>query len=695
MSASFSGVRSTCSSLPFRIAALALTALGLVPLANLLSGGHAVPWWHDAVHEWATTGLGIVIVALLAARLFGERLDAMTQRAVRLLESPSSRAFAMGAALLVFVLSAFFAQYCFAGTAYSVDEIAQRWHAQMLLAGRLYLPVNAHPEFFSTNEVLDAGGKWFSQFPIGGPSVIAIGLLLGAPWLVNPVLAAFTACNLYRFSSRCFDETTARASTLLFAASPFVLLMSASEMNHVATLAFVSLALAELTTWATSENPRSVARSAVLVGLAIGAAATVRPMDAALAALVIGVFQASVAWREPGRRRSLLVQCVAGALPLALLLYANARTTGDPFLFGYDALNGPAHRPGFHVDPQGVAFTPIRALTITSGYLMKLNRYLFEWPIPGLLVIVAALATMRRVSRWDLLLLGLVGAIVGGYALYWFDGFFVGPRFLYSAVPAFVIFTARAPQGVAAWLRERRRWPVAARAALLVVPLCVTYAWAVPTGVSSVQLRAFYYRQQRAKLKVDLDREVAAAGLTHALVFVPESWHARLVARLRTLGMRPLDATHALETVDACALQGALDAEDSLPAPNLGARLTRVLATARAAGEAALVSGMPTEEVIALVPGAMPTPACLREAALDQQETMPYALFLSHQQIEPDGQVGGPVIFVRDFGSRNERLRASYGDRAWYRYRAASASGDQPAAFVKIDQRESALGLNR
>ncbi len=693
MPESSSDGRTFVSTVPFRLAAFVLAVLGLLPLANFLSGGRAVPWWPDAVGEWTTTGVGIVCVALLIARLLGDHADALTRRAERLLEAPSDRAFGIGAALLVLVLSAFFAQYCFAGTVYSVDEVSQRWHAQMLLSGHLYLPVGPHREFFSTNEVLDAGGKWFSQFPVGGPAVIALGLLFGIPWLVNPVLAAFTAWNVHRFATRCFDRTTARAATLLFALSPFVLFMSASEMNHVAALAFVSLALAELARWATTDSPRIATRSAIVTGFALGAAATIRPMDAALAALAIGVFQGIAAWREPIRRRSLVAQCVAGALPVAFLLYANARTTGQPFLFGYDALNGPAHRPGFHVDPMGVAFTPMRALMITSGYLMKLNRYLFEWPIPGLLVIVIALVSIRRATRWDLLLLGLIGVIAGGYALYWFDGFFVGPRFLYAAVPAFVIFAARAPRAAAEWLRERVRWPVAARGVLLVVPLCVAYAWVVPTGVSSVQLRAFYYRQQRAKLKVNPAREAAAAHLTNALVFVPESWHSRLIARLRNYDMRPLEATRALASVDACALEGALDAEDSLPSASNAERLARVLNTARAAGAAQPVPGMPTEEVISLVPGAMPTPACLQEAALDQQESMPYALFLSSQQIEPDGTVGGNVVYVRDFGARNELLRARYGGRTWYRYRAASDSGNAPAAFVRIDTREPMLGM--
>jgi hypothetical protein len=258
MIASSSDAHSDVSTLPFRQTAIALAGLGLVPVANFLRARRAVPWWPAAVAEWTTTGLGLVVVALLLAALLGDRTDELTRRAVRVLNRPLPRIFAIGAAIVVLLLAAVLAQYCFSGRVFTDDEVVQRWHARMLLSGRLYLPTEAHREFFSTGEVLDAGGRWFSQFPIGGPAVFAAGLLLGAPWLVNPLLAAFRARNVYRFASRCFDETTTRASTMLFVVSPFVLLMSASQMNHVATLAFVALALAELATWATAPGIATV-----------------------------------------------------------------------------------------------------------------------------------------------------------------------------------------------------------------------------------------------------------------------------------------------------------------------------------------------------------------------------------------------------------------------------------------------------
>jgi 4-amino-4-deoxy-L-arabinose transferase-like glycosyltransferase len=143
-------------------------------------------------------------------------------------------------------VSALLAQYCFAGQPFTSDEMAQLWHARILLSGRLMLPAEAHREFFNTAPVIDQAGHWFSQCPIGGPLFAAIGLAVGAAWLVNPVFLGIAAWALYRFVSAVGDELTARVAAILFSVSPMVLIMGASQMNHGPALAFTMLALASL-----------------------------------------------------------------------------------------------------------------------------------------------------------------------------------------------------------------------------------------------------------------------------------------------------------------------------------------------------------------------------------------------------------------------------------------------------------------
>ncbi len=90
---------------------------------------------------------------------------------------------------------------------------------------------------------------------------------------------------------------------------------------------------------------------------------------------------------------------------------------------------------------------------------------------------------------------------------------------------------------------------------------------------------------------------------------------------------------------------------------------------------------MQADEAIALAEGAVLTDACRREIAADEGGTTPYAPFLALARFDPDGTLGGSVVFARDFGPRNEVLRARFPDRTWYRYRPR-ASDDDTVAIV-------------
>ena len=663
-----------------RMFACVCAVLGVVPTANLLTRGEAVRWWGLAMREWALRGLIVVAVATGLAVVLAGRVDAVLERGRARLLQPAPRQFGLVLAALTCAAAAALARYCFAGQPFTGDEMAQQWHARILLSGHLGAVVEPHREFFNTAPVFDGGGRWFSQYPVGGPAFIALGLVVDAAWLVNPVLIAFAAWNLYRFLAVAFDELTARVTGLLFAASPMVLIMAASQMNHVPALAFATLALASLARWDQARDLRERRRHAIALGFAVGMTTLIRPLDGAVVGGVVACFQLWRVRRAPDRWPSIGAQILAGAIPVAVLLWANARTTGTPLLFAYEALNGPEHSLGFHLDPNGQLHTPVRGLAFMSGYLLRLSRYLFEWPLPGMVVIIMGLLAVTRATRWDVVLTALAAGILGAYGAYWFDGFFAGPRFLFTAVPVFVCYAARAPGAVAAGVRPL----VVRRAVLLIVPLCVAAAWLGPVGVSSAGARIALYGEQRTKLKTDIERQIRRAGIRNALVFVNEGWRGRLEARLRVLGATQFRAGRIVNSVDACALQTALDAEDELPrgAPD---RLERVLRAARAAGEARPVSGLPADQTIALAPGSAPTAACVREFQSDSAGTMPYALFLARQTVGRDGRVGGNVVFARDLGDRNALLRDRFGGRTWYRYRPAAGLDDTSAAFVPYE----------
>lgn len=118
-----------------------------------------------------------------------------------------------------------------------IDEITQVPQAQIFVGGALSRASGAHPEFFSSMLMADAGGRHFSQFPPGGPAMLVPGVMVGAPWIVGPIYGAI-AVMAFAIFARIAEKGAgvALGATLLMAFAPFALFMSGSQMNHIPTL---------------------------------------------------------------------------------------------------------------------------------------------------------------------------------------------------------------------------------------------------------------------------------------------------------------------------------------------------------------------------------------------------------------------------------------------------------------------------
>jgi hypothetical protein len=668
------------SPIPLRLVAALLALLGVFPLAAVIKWAPVVQWLPEAAGEWAISIVVVALLCLALARSAGDRVDVLLSRARNAVLAPAPRDFAIYAGLFTFFGALFVAWFCFRGQPTGGDEMAQLFQARLLAAGRLWGVAEQPYQFFSGIQTASIGGRWFAQFPIGWPLLLAPSVLLGMPWIVNPLLAGWTAASLYRFASKIGDDATARLATILFATSPFVLLMSGSQMNHPAALAFLMYALVGLADWLAESDPRGRRSAAIRIGFGFAASATIRPYEATLFAVVVGVFQFIQARRSPALLRSFVWQLAGGAIPIAFLLYVNSQQTGHALLFGYDALNGASHRPGFHQDPTGVLFTPMQGIHHISSYLLLLNASLFGGPIPSVVLIVGGLALRARATKWDYLQVALIVALLAGYASYWAESFFVGPRFLYAGVPFFVIAVATLPHSLAA----RARSPVGQRASRLLIPVALAVAWLLPPHITRFQgvwSQLVGERRPPELRLVDLDQAARDQDLDDALVIVHESWHGRLTARLRASGAPALTAESFLREFDACALQIALDNEDRAGSPADAKRVQRIARFGLMYGQARILQGTNGSTTLAF--SRPVNQYCVPELEIDRQvPAVPLDWFLANARFDRDGRLAGRVVYARDFGATNQKLLARFAGRTWYRYRPPTGPNDHAPVFV-------------
>jgi 4-amino-4-deoxy-L-arabinose transferase-like glycosyltransferase len=313
--------------------------------------------------------------------------------------------------------------------------------------------------------------------------LMAVGVLMGMPWLVNPLLAMVTVLLMVRLGLFLFPgRKTALLAAVLTLSSPYYLLMSGSMMVHPAELFWTVLFLTAWVYWLRGKEQK---RWLLVAGVALGMVLLTRQVTAvtvggaALGLPLLAALTGRFGWERfmagyQGRRRFRVLAGGVGvvglmALPFWLLLLGYQwAVTGDP-LQDPRLISRPFDRPGFGLDVAGQdnAFVyeevegkpavvwyldpelPPRGHTLARGLFNTfqnweaLQEHLFGW-LPFLTLAFCWLVfVVGRPSFGDWLLLAVLGAVVSVYVSYWAAGIMYGPRYYYAALPAFLLLTAR------------------------------------------------------------------------------------------------------------------------------------------------------------------------------------------------------------------------------------------------------------
>ncbi len=317
------------------------------------------------------------------------------------------------------------------------DNVVQLYQAKLFRQGKLYIdtPQNGR-EFFWYPLIIHGATRWWPQYTPGHPFLLMLGLFMGLPWLVNPILACISLIILYKLALEIYGKDTARLGLVLMLLSPLFLTVSSGFLNNASTMLFSILSIYY---FIKTVKYRSVTYP-LLCGLFIGVIANIRPLTGVLIALPLGTYLIYLFFKQPRSFASkILLACFGMTCTISILLYYNYITNGHPLLFATKVMVGEHLSLGFGKTMYGITHTHFRAMVRLLEKLNQLNFSLFGWPIPSFSFVFLFFLPHFKKNRWDYLFLSIILTMVTGY--YFF--FALKVRYLYALTPLLVLLTAR------------------------------------------------------------------------------------------------------------------------------------------------------------------------------------------------------------------------------------------------------------
>jgi hypothetical protein len=332
--------------------------------------------------------------------LAGRYLSERARRVDRI--SIAAALVALSAGISVFVI----ATTVFGYHSTNHDEAVYLQQAAMLLDGQLQLYAGDLAGAFRPWFFVADGGRLYPKYSPVPAAMYAVSMgLVGEPRVTLALIGAGNAALVYALGSMVFDRRVGLVASTLFAASPLALLTTSVFLPYAPT---ALLNLAFVTAYLRGVRDGSTVWAGV-AGIAIGVAFFARPFTAVLVAapfVLHAAFRVVASLRDGGPfpvpspvSRHGLTACF-GLLFVGVTLAYNARLTGSPLLFPYEAF-APLDGPGFgrrRILDHSIDYTPEVALQ-ANGYVLR--YFATRWFTAGLLgtaLAVGGLAVALR--RW-------------------------------------------------------------------------------------------------------------------------------------------------------------------------------------------------------------------------------------------------------------------------------------------------------
>jgi hypothetical protein len=288
-----------------------------------------------------------------------------------------------------------------------LDSVSYFVQANIFASGHTSVPSHALGEFFKTGYCIN-DGRFYSKYFPGWPLLLSLGVKIGVPWLINPILAFASVFIVYRIGRSLYDAKIGIFAALLLLVSQNLYLVSTSYLSEAAALFFCALFF--LCVVALMKKPGMA--MALSAGACLGFVFIIRPFSCVAVGAPVLLYALVIFIREKRGVVRLLGGLALGFLPLAAVLLAyNYTQTGNPFLNPFEYYN-PYDKLGFGLRSADIMLAPQPFTIIAAFKNLGQNLLNLNWTgVPFLFVFLIFWFAGKK-NRWDYLLFSVVGSVI-------------------------------------------------------------------------------------------------------------------------------------------------------------------------------------------------------------------------------------------------------------------------------------------
>ncbi|HEY9077226.1 MAG TPA: glycosyltransferase family 39 protein [Anaerolineaceae bacterium] len=395
------------------------------------------------------------------------------------------------------------------------DEHANYYQAKVFTKGWLASSTPVSPLSFFQPFVIDLNGRRFSKYPPGYSLILALGILLRYPAIINAISSALTILGVYLLTRDIHDETSAMIAACLAVLSPMSILLSGTFLPHTINITLVIFFSWAFFRWRNTLSSRRIVYASI-AGALLGFSFCVRPYTAVAIGAPFGLILFVDFLRSP--RKTFLTAVIMGLFffSVSMIYFSyNWINGGSPFANLY-TMWWQEDQVGFgHAIGNGGHYLKDAAINLDADLPLFYQFIIGSPAVLGVPLIIlfsiAGIVVLRRKLMGWFLVMPPASLIIFHMAYWAHSGGLYGPRYYAEAMPFIWILTA-------VGLTALWNYPQLKQIIYFLLPTIILW------NIAGLILPSFTSGYNLYEINRNDTRIITEAKLEYALVFVKSDY---------------------------------------------------------------------------------------------------------------------------------------------------------------------------